>query len=82
MAQQQQATRPIWIAVTIMSVSALTLIAAIVSFVMRAQGTGDAFLGITCVLGVVALASSAVSRNRPRTFIVVRQDEQQGTSRK
>jgi hypothetical protein len=61
---QQQTERTIWLPVTIMTVSTLMLVAAIISFIMRAPGTGDAFLAIMGVFCVAALAGSIASRNR------------------
>ena len=61
---QQQGERSNWLSVTMMTVCTLMLIAAIVCFIMRAPGTGDACLAIMGVLGVAALAGCVASRNR------------------
>jgi hypothetical protein len=64
MTRQQQGTRPIWLSVTLMAVSTLMLIAAIVCFIVHAPGAGDALLAIMAVFGVVALAGCIGARNR------------------
>jgi hypothetical protein len=64
---QQQAGRSNWLSVTMMTVCTLLLIGAIVCFIMRAPGTGDACLAIMGVFGVAALAGCVASRNRAHT---------------
>jgi uncharacterized membrane-anchored protein len=75
MTRQQQATWSIWLSVTLMAVSTLMLIAAIVAFVVRAPGAGDAFLAIMGVCGVVALAGSIASRNRAQALADSRRNQ-------
>jgi uncharacterized membrane-anchored protein len=76
MTRQQQATWSIWLSVTLMAVSTLMLIAAIVAFVVRAPSAGDAFLAIMGVCGVVALAGSIASRNRAQALADSRRNQQ------
>jgi heme O synthase-like polyprenyltransferase len=62
-----------------MAISTLLLIAAIVAFVMRAPGAGDAFLAIMAALGVVVLAASITARNRAQA--VTLDDQRPGSGR-
>ena len=72
---QQQAERSIWLPVTMMTVITLMLIAAIISFLMSAPSTGDAFLAIMGVLSVAALAGCVASRNRAQALARSGQNE-------
>lgn len=72
---RQQGMRSNWLAATMMAVCTLMLIAAIVSFVVRAPGVGDAFLALMAGVGVVALAGCIASRNRAHALAEARRDD-------
>jgi hypothetical protein len=77
MTQQQQAPRPRWLSVAMMTLTTLMLIAAIVSFILRDPGAGDAFLAIMALFCVVALTGSVVSRNRALAVVRASENDQQ-----
>ena len=64
MTRRQQIVWSMWLPVAMMAMSTLMLIAAIIAFIVRAPGAGDALLALMAVVGVVALAGCIASRNR------------------
>jgi uncharacterized membrane-anchored protein len=72
---QQQLARSIWLSITMMAMSTLMLIAAVLSLIAHAPAVGETFLAFMIIFGVAGFTSSVISRYRARSFAQARRDE-------
>jgi hypothetical protein len=72
---QLQLARSIWLSITMMAMSTLMLIAAVLSLVAHAPAVGETFLAFMIIFGASGFTSSVISSNRARSFAQARQPE-------
>jgi hypothetical protein len=72
---QRQLARSIWPSITMMAMSTLMFIAAVLSFIVHAPAIGEAFLAVMIIFGAAGFAGSVISSNRARAFAQARQHE-------